>query len=272
MNWPRTATKFTQARFLLILLLLAGGCGYAEYEFRLNESKKYYSYLDRIEQSLSPKWAAAGNLMELRVPRQFILIQPPQPVQKEDGSVEASTIDPRQPDYLNLTFPELFGAWETKLRVTKTDGTSEERKGYLYALSNYWQLAGDQASEAGQFVSNFKTYLSEKLQTPVSDERSEIQPGGPPGYQPQSAYDVCSFKGKEIDGVNYSFEVYAKTQGSVIGVLVIVLPEGMEMPQKVSERIPLMLGAFSFTKEPPRQGAEKNATAPAQAAQKNTGF
>ena len=68
------------------IFLLVAGCGYAEYEARLAETKKYYAYLEKIEQSLSGKWSAAGNLMDLRVPNQFIPIPPPKVIKKEDGT------------------------------------------------------------------------------------------------------------------------------------------------------------------------------------------
>ena len=251
--WQRTHRSVS-----LALLLYIGGCGYSEYEMRLNESKKYYSYLDKVEQSLAPKWVVPGNLMELRVPRQFNLIPPPPPAAPEDENAE-KPIDPRQPDYVNLLFPGLFGAWEATFKVVKTDSSAEERRGYIYALSNYWEFAGEHAVDAGEFVTTLKDLLAEKLKIPMSDPRPEVYPTLSGSYHAQIPYDVCSFKGKEIDGVNYTFEVFARTQGSVIGVIVTVLPEAMESPQKVSERIPLMLETFNFTKTPPKAGAEPNA-------------
>lgn len=268
--------RMSQACFkipFLGLIVLAYGCGYSEYEARLNESKKYYAYLDKIEQSLAPKWTVAGNLMELRVPQQFTLIPPAQPIQKEDGTIEQPAIDPRQPDYLNLTFPELFGAWESTFQVGKGNGVTEDRKGYIYALSNYWELAGDHATDAGEFVNTLKAYLSEKLQVPVTEEAPQLHPKVMPAYQAQAAFDVCSFKGKEIDGTNYTFEVYSKKLGSVIGVIVIVLPEGIENVQRVNERIPMMLESFTFTAIPPKAGSDKNGSPQGNAAPPpNAGF
>ena len=246
-------------RTFAAILLLVSGCGYAEYEIRLAETKKYYAYLDRIEQSLAVKWIAPGNLMELRVPRQFGPILPAPLIQKEDGSFEQPSIDPRQPDYLNLIFPELFGAWESVFKVAKGNGTTEDRKGYIYALGNYWELAGEHANDAGEFANNLKAFLAERLQiTPADGEpKQQVYPKVVPAYQVQAVYDVCSFKGKNIDGTNYTFEVFSRTQGSVIGVIVVVLPEGLEMQQKVNERIPMMLESFNFTTTPPKAGSDK---------------
>lgn len=252
--------KLLNGSTLFVLLASIGGCGYSEYEMRLNESKKYYAYLEKVEQSLAPKWVLPGNLMELRVPRQFTLIPPPAAAAPGEENAERP-IDPRQPDYVNLQFPGLFGAWEATFKVVKTDGTPDERKGYIYVLSNYWEFAGENAVDAGEFVNTIRDLLADKLKMAVADVRQEAYPKLPGSYHSQIPYDVCSFRGKEIDGVNYTFDVYARSQGSIIGIVITALPETLDSQQKVSERIPLMLETFNFTKTPPRAGAEQNAPA-----------
>jgi hypothetical protein len=247
-----------------LVLMLVGGCGYAQYEERLNESKNYYAHLDKLEQNLAVKWTAPQNLMELRVPRQFSPIPPPPPPpaakDKDEAVAEQPQIDQRQPDYLNLKFPGLFGAWEATFKV-QHDGAAEDRKGYIYALSNYWELAGDHAVDAGEFVNNLKALLTEQLRITPTDGGSEIHPKGVPAYQPPNTYDVCAFKEKEIEGLKYTFEVYSRTQGSVIGVIVVVLPPGVDAQQKINERLTLMLGTFNFTRTPPKANADPNAGA-----------
>ena len=163
---------------------------------------------------------------------------------------------------MNLVFPELIGAWEAVFKVAKGSGTTEDRKGYIYGLSNYWELAGEHATDAGEFTNNLKAFLAEKLRIEPTAEPVQLLPKVVPAYQAQVSYDVCSFKGKNIDGTNYTFETYSRTQGSVIGVIVVVLPEGIEMQQKVNERIPMMLESFNFVSTPPKAGSDKNAPAP----------
>lgn len=249
---------------LVAIMLITCGCGYVDYELRLNESRKYYAFLDKVEQFLLPKWVSSEAPLEVRVPKmtpQFIPMAPPQKITREDGSVEEPAVDPRQPDYVDLVFPELVGAWETRFPVIKSDGTHDDRRGYLYALTNYWQLSSELAADSTKFVTALKLQMAEKLGVPVSDERQELQPIGYPAYVPHVNYDVFSFKKIDVDGVFYNFDVYAKQHGSVIGVLVLVLPEGMESPQKLNERLPLMLGYFNFSPDPPRAGGNRNAPA-----------
>ena len=268
------SSTLVRAGIVASAIVFICGCGYVDYEFRLNESKKYYAYLDKVEQHLAPKWVSSEAPVELRAPKQFTLIPPPQKIQREDGSVEEPAVDPRQPDYGNyyLKLPGLVGAWESRFSVLKPDGTREERKGYLYTLTNYWELVGDQAADSSKFVSNLQSLMAEKLGVPATDVRVEPQPAGYPAYVPVSSYDVCNFKHVDIEGVFYNFEVYAKQNGSVFGVVVLVLPEGMESPQKLSERLPLMLGYFNFSKDPPRVGSSQNAPAGSPAATAPAGF
>ena len=264
-------SKYARALPAAAMLLLVVGCGHAEYETRLAESKKYYAYLDKIEQNLAPKWVLQGNLMDLRVPKQFALIPAPVPVKKEDGTFEPITSDPRQPDYLPLALPELFGAWEAVFKVT-TEGSVEERKGYIYVLSNYWELASERANDAVEFANVLKSILSQQLDQELKPEnqRIEAHPKVVPAYVQQQSYDVCTFPGKKIKGANYTFEVYSRTNGSVIGVVLTVLPEGIDSQQKIAERIPMMIESFNFTKTPPKAGT--TVSTPGSAATPNTGF
>lgn len=242
----------------MALTVFVSGCGYADYELRLTESKNYYAYLDKVEQSMAPKWVAAGNLMDLRVPKQFLMIPPPPPPPKDEENPEPP-IDQRQPDYVNLTFPGMFGAWEASFKGT-SNGKGGELKGYIYALSNYWEFAGKNATDAGNFTAQLKELMAEKLHAAEPETKPESYPKAAKSYRPQITYDVSSFKNVEIDGTNYSFDVYSRTLGSIIGVIVVVLPEGSD--PKVLERIPMMLETFNFTRVPPKAGAEKNAPAP----------
>lgn len=255
-------------RVSLALMVFASGCGYADYEMRLNESRKYYAYLEKVEQSLAPKWVVPGNLMDLRVPKQFMLIPPPPPPPKDDENAEAP-IDQRQPDYVNLVLPELFGAWQANLKVSQ-NGKVEELKGYIYTLSNYWEFAGDHAVDAGSFTTKVKDLLADKLGVAEAETATESYPKVAASYRPQLTYEVSRFKKVQIEDANYSFEVYSRTQGSIIGVIVVVLPDQLDTSQKVSERIPMMLETFNFTRTPPKAGAEKNA--PAQQNQAGPSF
>lgn len=266
-------SRFLRTKSLLLLVILIAGCGVQQYEERLNESRKYYTYLDNIEKTLAPKWMSPGGAIEIRVPNQFTAIPAPVPVKDENGQIQEPKIDPRQPAYLNMDFPGLFGAWVAPFRVNGAGG-SEDLKGYIYVLSNYYQLAGNESKGAVDFVKNLESFMRDKLQIETSDVRVELHPKSTPSYQPQQTYNAFSFKQKEINGTNYTFDVYSRSAGSVIGVVVVVLPEGIEMPQKVLERIPMMLELFNFTSTPPAGPPPPTGAGaqPSQSTSTSTGF
>ena len=255
-------------------LSLAGavGCGYETYELRLKQSKDYYTYLEKVDANLAPKWGDGRGILELRVPKQFVPIPPPQPIKREDGELEMPTVDPRQPDYVNLIFPELLGAWEAPVEVALADGGRETRKAYIYAVSNYWTLIGENPTDAQFFTKSLTELIGAALEQPPKETpETEMHPK-PGTYLPSASYNVFRFAPKPITqqvedrrtSVNYIFEVYERQNGDIQCPLVVVLPEGIEPREKINERIPMMLEYVNPTKTPPRPGANK--TAPAGAA------
>lgn len=261
----------------------AAGCGYENYELRLKQSKDYYNYLEKVDANLAPKWGDGRGILEVRVPKQFVPIPPPQPIKREDGELEMPAVDPRQPDYVNLIFPELLGAWEASVEITLADGGRETRKAYIYAVSNYWTLGGHNPNEEPVFKNappftmlDFTKSLTEWIgaaleQPPKETPETEMHPK-PGTYLPSASYNVYRFAAKPITlqvqdrrtSVNYTFEVYDRQNGDIQCPLVVVLPEGIDPREKINERIPMMLEYVNPTKTPPRAGASK--VAPASAA------
>ena len=252
-------------------LSLAGavGCGYETYELRLKQSKDYYTYLEKVEANLAPKWGDGRGILELRVPKQFVPIPAPQPIKREDGELEMPAVDPRQPDYVNLIFPELLGAWEAPVEISLPDGGRETRKAYLYAVSNYWTLIGENPGDAQIFTKSLTELIGAALEQ-TAKETPEMEMHPKPGtYLPSASYNVFRFAPKPITqqvedrrtSVNYIFEVYERQNGDIQCPLVVVLPEGIDPREKINERIPMMLEYVNPTKTPPRAGANKIAPA-----------
>ena len=52
----------TRSRVAMLMMLILSGCGYADYDMRLNETKKYWTYLDTIERLLAGKWTAPSAM------------------------------------------------------------------------------------------------------------------------------------------------------------------------------------------------------------------
>jgi hypothetical protein len=267
LSWSSPRTRATVVVGALSLTSLLG-CGYDTYELRLKQTKEYYAYLERVEANLGPKWADGQGILELRAPIQFVPIAPPQPITAEDGTVEMPAVDPRQPDIVTLQFPELLGAWVAPVDVALADGSSEKRNAYIYALSNYWNYAGENVADAQNFTKLVTELIATSLEETAKEEPPEMHPK-PGSYLPSANYTVTRFNPKPIrktteereTTVNYVFEVYLRENGDIQCPIVVVLPEGIDQREKINERIPMMLDYVKTTKTKPPAGVSKDAPA-----------
>jgi hypothetical protein len=243
----------------LLLLLLLGGCGQQTYEQRLLESQKYFAYVLKLDGNLAPAWRMLP-VEELRVPLQFREIKAPPPVKNEEGKLVEPEIDPRQPDYVSLKFPGLLGSWEAPFTVV-VDGQPQNVKGHLYCVSNTSMLLlPDEASRAADFTRDLLVLIAEKLMLPQLDFSTaadrQTHPRTP-SYSPPNNFDVYTFEGDNlrIDGVPYTFEVFAHYQASIQVALVLVTPVGIDSSAKLNERVPLMLERLRVSSKVPMGAA-----------------
>lgn len=268
----------TPGTWLLGCTLAVGlaGCGAEQYEIRLKQTRDYYNYLERIEQNLAPKWSDGRVVEMIRVPKQFTPIPAPVPTKNEDGTEEPPAVDPRQPDYLNLVFPtnQLIGVWEAPFTVDVAGGATDTRKGYIYVLSNYWMLLGEDPAAALKFGGDVVQLVGDALDDHLPPDKLENPPTElhpkPGGYLPQSSYSLFTFQPKPItlrstereSTVNYTFTMYGKQNGNIQVIVLVVLPESISSREKLVERIPMMLDQFHITKTEPKPG--QGSAGPAQ--------
>ncbi len=260
-------------------LLLLTGCGLQTYENRLEETKRYYAYLEKIDSNLAPAWKE-GPIDELRVPMQFRPIRKPAPVKNEDGELEDDPIDPRQPNYISLELPGLLGAWEAPFDIV-LDGKKQPRKGYIYVVSNYSMFNSELAGQAPDFMRTLLGTISDRLSLPPvelsSGEREQYPKLKADAYTAQNTFDAYHFKSDEllVDGVPYTIDVYTNLQKDMQVDVLLVLPVGIDAQAKMFERVPLMLERLKIDpkKRPSRAGgkAAPGAATPAPAAPA-TGF
>ncbi|MDZ4687519.1 MAG: hypothetical protein SH850_20810 [Planctomycetaceae bacterium] len=258
------AVNSRMGRVLLVAAVcaLAWGCGQQTYEQRLAESQKYFAYILKLDSNLAPAWKSLP-VEELRVPLQFREIKKPAQVKDADGKLVDPEIDPRQPDYLALKIPGLWGTWEAPFTVV-VDGQPANRKGYLYCVSNAAMLLkSDEAARAPDFIKDLLVLIAEKLSVPQLDFATAGERQTHPrsqGYSMQNNFDVFLFQGDSlrIDGVPYTFEIFAHYQGPVQAALVLVRPVGIDSTARLDERVTLMLERFKLSSKAP-MGAAKPA-------------
>ena len=267
------------ARLLpLLLLVLVSGCGAAAYEQRLQETAKYFAYVEKLDANLAAPFKA-GSIDELRVPLQFREIKAPPLIKNEKGEVVPPDVDPRQPNYLLMEFPKdtLIATWEAPFDVVTKDGV-EKRKGYIYALSNASMSDPDQAAD---FTKNVLNKLAEALRVPTPDYSKFDAEEYPRAkmYTVPNKFRVYRFGADQavIDGLPYTVELYLNEPGGDVQLLlVVVLPVGIDSKEKLAERIPMMLESLKANKK--KQPIKKSGPAAAtggvapEAPKPNTGF
>lgn len=247
MDMVNDSRGFLQGGVLAIVCVVIAGCGLQNYEKRLEETSKYYSYLAKIDANLAPAWKE-GPIDELRVPLQFKLIRKPPPVKNAEGEMEEQP-DPRQPNYIALELPGMLGAWEAPFDKV-VEGTKQTRKGYIYAVSNYSMFNSELASQAPDFLRALLGTISDRLSLPAVEpgkgEREQYPKVKADAYTTQNTYDVYRFNSDEllVDGEKYTIDVYTQIQKDTQVALLLVLPVGLDSSARMMERTPLMLERF----------------------------
>jgi hypothetical protein len=243
----------------VILASVAAGCGRETYEHRLDESRRYFTYLDKLNQNLAAPWAGRG--VELRVPKQFQEIAVPKPKAKKAPAKKgagakdapdppADDKDPRQPNYADLIFPGLVGAFSTQLSVA---GKGRE-PGYLYVLSN-GELLGRKGSDekAAQFNKIVLHTIAQAVGQPDPAPEKMATDSVPKGDPKDAWVPNRTFKvvrpgfAASIDGKDYRIEIFNTKQDKNEVSLVYVLPESVSPTEKLATNIDLSLETLKVT-------------------------
>jgi hypothetical protein len=245
----------------LIFAAVSAGCGRDTYERRLEESKRYFTYLDKLNQNLSTPWVGKGLM--LRVPKQFQVIEPRKPKPAKKGAKNAPKTppketpaeeppeeerDPRQPPFAGLTLPGLQGAFTTQLSVS---GNARE-PGYLYVLTN-GDLLGKKGSDekAAHFNSTVIHTIADAVGQPDPTPDKLATDAVPKGeaWVAKRTFKVVrpGFEAKIFDK-DYRIEIYNTRQEKNQVSLVYVLPENVSATEKLASNIDLSLETMQLTK------------------------
>jgi hypothetical protein len=255
----------------VVLLLAGGGCGTAAYERRMDETVRYFSYLDRLNQYLSPGvWRAPG--VELRVPKQFQQIPPP-----AEGS-DPKARDPRQPTFASIELPGLLGAWQANLARS---GNAGNAKAFLYVLSNGDLLAQPNGAEK---ASAFNDSVARQIAVSVEQSAAVMDkmgvyevPKGPPGdsYAAKRSFRLAPLLPASVDDQDYNIAIYGyqneKSPAQV--TIVFVFPENVSPNERMERAMDLALETVDVSDERPAPGQPSPSAAGAGGApKKSAGF
>jgi hypothetical protein len=243
-------TAYATQVVLVAVAALISGCGAGTYQQRLEESQKYFAYVEKIDANLAPSLQKSGPIEELRVPAQFRQIPEPPKVKNDKGELVLPEIDPRQPNYLLIELPGLIAAWECPFDITTTAGR-EKRKGSIYFLSNTALPLTAPPEQYADFSRTVMEQLAGALRVPTPDPTRAVPEEYPRArtYTQPNKFEVFRFGADQatIDDLPHTVEVYIHRQGEAQFMLVVVLPVGIDSTQKVSERVQMMLERLRVT-------------------------
>lgn len=234
------------------LLLLVGGCGHDTYEQRMEETRKYFAYLDRLNMYLDHSlWK--GQNVDLKVPNQFKLIPAPA---KAKGEETAPDKDPRQPPFAESPIPGLQGSWKADLALSGNEGRGV---GYLYVFSNFEAL-GQKGGE--EKAAEFNTALLKTIATDVGQpvpEVGKIVSHTVPKNLSDAYVEQRTFKMLQppipanLNDKPYRIQVYSyqKEKSPAQISIVLVLPENTSPNEKLERAMDLCLETFEITLEKP---------------------
>ena len=231
----------------LVGLLALTGCGAEAYNSRLQETAKYFEYLETLNRNLARAWGNAG--VDYRAPLQFREIPPPKIEKDEEGNVIEPEIDPRQPAFIDGELPGLIGAW--KADVSVGDGATAPAS--IFILSNYplWLETTD-ASEIVKFHDTAVRQVSGGMNLRLPDPKRVTIPAGI-AYTKGKQFTTYSLPEKEIDGIAYHTTLYAHQAGDARVVLVFVIPARIDTSERIGDRIEMSLETLTVTDvKPPR--------------------
>ncbi len=239
--------------FLLAAVAILNGCGTETYEQRLNETAQYFTYVDARNQALAANWSSPT--VKMRPPIEFKQLKAPQaaPAKTSEESEPSDpeptqTVDPRQPDYLDLVLPGLEGAWRVEVPVD-VDNETEERPAYLYVLSNHYLLQEKRMDEALNFFTDVNSQLAGAFNQFLNTEEftTEKYPPGK-GYSEPQSFQVGTFDPENpIGGIPYQLKIYLQELGNNQVVILLLIPKNIARESKLKEHIDYSLETFSLS-------------------------
>lgn len=243
-----------QMSFLLLLTLgLAAvvGCGTETYNRRLDETRKLFNYINRLNENLGTLWSNAG--VEIRMPRQFTEIPPPQMIRNENGELVQDGPDERQPDYSQEELPGLIGAWKGSVEA-EVAGEYKQVPAYAYIMSNGYLWAKGEQEEASNFKNTVAEAVMDGLNLPLFDEEDWKREDYPPtrGFVPQQSANVWVTKTDTVvDETRAEISLHLFQNGDIQIAVLFVYPETISPSERITERINLALETIKISPEIP---------------------
>jgi hypothetical protein len=259
----------------ILLLISAGaifGCGASTYEARLSETKGYYGFLQDYNAHLEKPFRDSNTGIEIRVPKKMKPL--PAPAAPSEG--DPNPKDPRQPDYLELQFPGIVGAWALPTSAT-VNGEATAATAYFYVLSNIDLLRQQKPPfPAAEFYDEVIERVTKAIKIPLPAQNAwatEAYPRNATYMKPKDFHKIILTPAEPINGVPMEFYIfeYRQDQNPTKVSVIAVLPVGINPKDGVHEALPFSLGTLNVPATPPAPAASAPSGSPGTPAKKGGG-
>ncbi len=244
--------------------LFAAGCGADTYQERLNQTRKYFEYLDQVNVALGKAVKLDG--FEIRVPKLFDQLAPAA-VPKEGEAAEqlVPDVDPARLGYFSNVMPEgVMASWKGTVRTEGPGQSDGEAPAYLHLLSNWQRWIEKQTNndiEPPRYLSDLANQVANalNLQADTSDSPWdwEMMRGSSP-YVGKKKIESITI---ELTEHNPPLEVhFYKTEAKDVHcALLLILPKAIDPREKMEARIKLTLETLKLPGAPPQKAPPKGA-------------
>jgi len=251
-------------KFFLLLTCsfsAACGCGTETYNHRLEETRKLFNYINRLNENLGPMWNNSG--VEIRMPRQLTEIPPPaMEINKETGEMVQIGIDERQPQFSSEELPGLIGAWKGNVEA-EVAGQDKPVPAYAYILSNAYLWGKGEPEDAAAFKDTAAAAVMDGLKLPLYEEtdwKREDYPESSSGFIPQQSANVWVAKSDAVVDENapnlrYEASLHLFKNGDIQVAVLFVYPANINPHEHMSDRIGMALETIKISDELPKGGA-----------------
>jgi hypothetical protein len=199
--------------------------------------------------------------VEIRMPRQFTEIPPPQMIRNENGEMVQEGPDERQPHFSSVEFPGLIGAWKGSVEAV-VEEKDVPADAYAYIMSNAYLWAKGEQEDALNFKNTVAEAVMDGLRLPLFEEndwRRQDYPPTPSGFVPQQSANVW-VTGTEVavdkthPEIPYEISLHLFQNSDIQVAVLFVYPTNFSTREHMSERIDLALETIKISPDVPRGG------------------
>ncbi len=235
--------------FLLLAALVLTGCFGSKYESQLEETGRWYAYLDKLNDHLGDPWKD-GNFTYLRPPQGF--------TPQYDPNADTEEPVPLVPDFVESDLEGLRGVFVKD--VPTADG---KKKAYLFAADNYelWVTPTRKSPHpALGFVERFGRSFRRQFE-PVDLTSTRVVMPKSGSFGTIRRFDVSppTELGTPIDGTTYDAILAEYDTNDVQGVVVLLMPADATNRTSLQTGFEVALEALELRDRAPKPGVKKDA-------------